>query len=75
MSYLVRIKELFGLERKTQEKFEIREKAKEAVDTEQELALVNLEAEKKIITAEQKAHMLKAEVHKELYRNQVQRFL
>jgi hypothetical protein len=74
MSYLVRIKEIFGREKKTQEKFEIREKAKEVVDTEKNLALANLEAEKKIVTTEQKAHMLEAQVRKELYRNQMQRF-
>ena len=74
MNYLIKIKEFFRFQVKIQSEFEVREKISEEIEIKKDLDLADLNTQKKIVTPEQKAHMLKAQVQKELYRNQMQRF-
>ncbi len=71
MNYLLKIKEFLRFQDKIKHEFEIKDKFTEQIESNTK---IEIETQKKVVSDEEKAHMLKTQVHRELYRNQMQRF-
>ncbi|MHA2039732.1 MAG: hypothetical protein ACW972_08490 [Promethearchaeota archaeon] len=75
MSNIVKIKNFFRLNRKSHQSFEVRDR-EEKTDVKSDVRSdADLEAKKKIVSEEQRAHMLRGIANRELNRSSMRRFI